>query len=56
MHAGYTIHNSTVRRHNRQDQVVYDVGDGKELTLRQISERDDLQLPLFCESTGANDV
>ena len=49
MHAGYTIHNSTVRRHNRHDQVVYNV-NGKELTLRQISERDDLQLPLFSEA------
>ena len=45
LHKGYVIHNTWARHHNRLDQVVYNV-EGKELTLRQICERDDLQLPL----------
>ena len=45
LHKGYTIHNKAVRRLEQYDRVVYDV-EGKEMTLRQISERDDLQLPL----------
>ena len=49
LHKGYTTHNTWARRHDRHDQVVYNV-EGKELTLRQISERDDLQLPLFSEA------
>ena len=49
LHKGYTIHNLWARQHNRHDQLVYNV-NGKELTLRQISEReerDDSQLTLF---------
>ena len=49
LHKGYTIHNTWARRHNQLAQVVYNV-NGKEMTLRQISERDELdglQLPLF---------
>ena len=45
LHKGYVIHNTWARRHNNLAQVVYNV-EGKERTLRQISERDDLQLPL----------
>ena len=48
LHKGYTIHNTWARLHNRHDQVVYNV-NGKELTLRQISEReqlDDAQLTI----------
>ena len=45
LHKSYTIHNLWARQHNRHEDCVYNV-DGKEMTLRQISERDDLQLPL----------
>ena len=41
LHKGYTIHNSWARLHNHLAQVVYNV-EGKEMTLRQISERDEL--------------
>ena len=49
LHKGYTTHNTWARLHNRHDQVVYNV-NGKELTLRQISERekkDESQLTLI---------
>ena len=50
LHKGYTIHNETVRRHGRYQDVVYNV-DGKELTLKQIWEREnessDQQLQLL---------
>ena len=48
LHKGYTTHNIWARRHNRLDQYVYNV-DGKELTLRQIHERDTLDAQLTIE-------
>ena len=44
LHKGYTIHNSWARLHNRHEELVYNV-DGKELTLRQIWEREHLTDP-----------
>ena len=39
LHKSYTTHNLWARQHSRHEDCVYDV-DGKELTLRQIHERD----------------
>lgn len=46
LHKGYTIHNQWVRQRGQYDKVVYDV-DGKELTLRQIYDRDESQLTFY---------
>ena len=40
LHKSYTIHNLWARQHNRHEECIYDV-DGKEMTLRQISEREE---------------
>ena len=41
LHKSYGIHNLWARQHNRHDECVYNV-EGKEKTLRQIHEREQL--------------